>query len=189
MTNTYYSEIDGIGSVCFKRSRRTRRIIISVSHSKGITVSIPIRASFRKALEFVHLKKGWILKHLAIIEQVENRKKASRIHLQPIDKADAAKRLTLRLRYLTEEHGFTCNNITIREQKTRWGSCSAKNNISLNLKLVQLPEALIDYVILHELVHTRVHSHSKKFWAELERYVKNSKAMAKRLRIQSMILL
>ena len=189
MTNTYYCEIDGIGSVYFNRSRRTRRIIISVSHSKGVAVSIPMRASFQKALEFVHLKKGWILKHLAIIDQVENRKKASGIHLQTIDKADATRRLTHRLHYLAREHGFIFNNITIREQKTRWGSCSAKNNISLNIKLLHLPEFLMDYVILHELVHTRIHSHSMKFWAELDRYVKKSKSAAKQLRIEGMILL
>jgi predicted metal-dependent hydrolase len=189
MTNTYDSEIDGVGSVRFGHSRRARRIIISVSPSKGVRVSVPVQVSFKKALEFVHLKKGWIQKHLAIIEQIEDRKKASGIHLQNIAKADAKKRLTERLYYLANKHGFTCNNVTIREQKTRWGSCSPKNNISLNIKLIQLPEALSDYVILHELVHTRIHSHSKKFWSELDRYVKNSKAMAKQLRIDGMMLL
>ena len=64
-----------------------------------------------------------------------------------------------------------------------------KNNISLNIKLVLLPENLLDYVILHELVHTRIHNHSKKFWAELDKYVVDSKAMAKRLRTNEMVLL
>ena len=83
-----------------------------------------------------------------------------------------------RLYHLAKEHGFTCNNVSIREQRTRWGSCSHKNNISLNLKLVLLPKELIDYVMLHELVHTRIHNHSKKFWAELDRYTGNGKVMA-----------
>jgi predicted metal-dependent hydrolase len=86
-------------------------------------------------------------------------------------------------------HGFTCNRVTVRQQKTRWGSCSPKNTISLNVKLALLPAELSDYVILHELVHTRVHNHSKKFWAELDKYVPNSKAMAKRLRTNEMVLL
>jgi hypothetical protein len=176
-------------SVRFKHSKRARRIIISVSPSKGVRVSVPARISFKKALELVNSQKGWIQKHLAIIVQIENRKKASGIHLLTIDKSDAAKKLTDRLYRLAGEHGFTCNRVTIREQKTRWGSCSPNNNISLNMKLVQLPEALIDYVILHELVHTRIHSHNKKFWAELDKYVKNSKAMSKQLRIDGMMLL
>jgi predicted metal-dependent hydrolase len=86
-------------------------------------------------------------------------------------------------------HGFTCNRVTVRQQKTRWGSCSPKNTISLNIKLALVPDELADYVILHELVHTRIHNHSKKFWAELDKYVPNSKAMAKRLRKNETVLL
>ncbi|MFC2065463.1 M48 family metallopeptidase [Chloroflexota bacterium] len=56
------------------------------------------------------------------------------------------------------QHSFTYNRVTIRNQKTRWGSCSHKNNISLNMKLVLLPEDLVGYVILYELVHTKIHS-------------------------------
>ena len=175
--------------MCFNRSRRARRIIISVSPTKGVRVSIPVRTSFQRALEFVDIKKRWIQKHLAIIEKNEHRKQTLGIPLQTIDKADAKKRITDRLSYLAGEHGFTCHNVTIRQQKTRWGSCSHKNNISLNIKLVLLPEEMLDYVILHELVHTRVHNHSRMFWAELDKYVVDSKAMAKRLRTNEMVLL
>jgi len=189
MTNSYTINIDGIGPVLFEESRRVKRVIISVRTSKGTRVAVPPRTSFKKALEFVYLKKEWIQKHLARIEQNENRKKAFIDPLPAIDKADARKRLTDRLYHLAKEHGFTCNNISIREQRTRWGSCSHKNNISLNLKLVLLPKELIDYVILHELVHTRIHNHSKKFWAELDRYAGNGKDMAKLLRINDLRLL
>ena len=182
-------EIDGIGSVSFIRSRRAKRIIISVIPQRGVRVAIPRRSSYRQALEFVQLKKKWIQKHLAIIAQIENRKQASGVHLQTIDETDAKKRITDRLYHLAGEHGFKCDRVTIRHQKTRWGSCSPKNNISLNIKLILLPETLVDYVILHELVHTRIHNHSKKFWAELDRYIKNSRAIAKRLRKAGMMLL
>ena len=189
MMNYFYNDIAGIGSVCFTYSRRARRIIISVSDSKGVRVSIPRRTSFTRVLEFIDLKKGWIQKHLVKIQQNENRKKELYIHLQPINKETAIKTIKERLFYLAGEHGFKYNKVTIRAQKTRWGSCSPKNNISLNIKLVLLPETLLDYVILHELVHTRIHNHSKKFWTELDKYVKNSKAMAKRLRTEGMILI
>ncbi len=119
----------------------------------------------------------------------EYRKKAFTDPFLAIDKADARKRLTDRLYHLAREHGFTCNNVSIREQRTRWGSCSHKNNISLNVKLVLLPKELIDYVMLHELVHTRIHNHSKTFWAELDRYIGNGKVMAKKLRMNDLRLL
>jgi predicted metal-dependent hydrolase len=73
--------------------------------------------------------------------------------------------------------------VSIRDHKTKWGNCSRKNAISLNTKLVALPKDLMDYVILRELVHTRIHSHSSRFWDELDKYVGNGKgkAMASRL--------
>jgi predicted metal-dependent hydrolase len=188
-TNSHTINIDGIGPVCFSRSRRARRIIISVSHSKGVRVSVPSRTSFPKAFDFVEIKKRWIQKHLAIIAQNEKQKQAQGIPLQTINKDDAKKQVTGRLSYLAGEYGFTCNRVTARQQKTRWGSCSPKNNISLNIKLVLLPAEMLDYVILHELVHTRIHNHSRKFWAELDKYVPDSKAVAKRLRMSEILLL
>ncbi len=189
MTNSYTINIDGIGPVLFEKSIRAKRVIISVRTSKGARVAVPTRTSFKKALEFVYLKKEWIQKHLVKVEQNKNRQKAFIDRFLAIDRADARKRLTDRLYHLAKEHGFSCNNVSIREQRTRWGSCSHKNNISLNVKLVLLPKELIDYVMLHELVHTRIHNHSKKFWVELDRYMGNSKIMAKRLSMNELRLL
>ena len=189
MANSYTMNVAGIGLVHLNRSRRARRVIISVSPSTGVRVSVPRRTSFQKALEFVGIKKTWIQKHLALVAQNEQRKQDLGLKLPIVDKAVAGKRLTDRLYYLAKINGFTCNRVTIRQQKTRWGSCSPKNTISLNIKLVLLPEVLSDYVILHELVHTRIHNHSRRFWAELDEYVENSRAMAKRLRMNEMILL
>ena len=98
------------------------------------------------------------------------------------DKAKVKNMLTERLRYLTEKHGFTYNRVFIRNQKTRWGSCSHKNNISLNMKLIRLPDELIDYVILHELVHTDRKDHGKAFWTEMDKIIGDGKKMASRLK-------
>jgi predicted metal-dependent hydrolase len=90
-------------------------------------------------------------------------------------------KIITRLTELARQHGFSYRKVTIRNQRTRWGSCSAKNNISLNIKLVALPAELFDYVILHELVHTRIHNHSSRFWQELNKYVEDGKAKDKQL--------
>ena len=88
--------------------------------------------------------------------------------LPEIDREDARRVLNQRLAELAAEHGFEYAKVSIRKQKTRWGSCSSQNNISLNQSLLHLPDDLIDYVLLHELTHTRVKDHSPSFWDELE---------------------
>ncbi len=173
--------INGIGPVLFEHSARAKRIIISIRPQKGVRVAIPDRTSFKSALEFVYAKELWIRKHLAEIEQYQNQSKVMANALATIGKASSREKLTTRLKQLAEKHGFTYNRVFMRNQETRWGSCSHKNNISLNVKLVVLPEELIDYVILHELVHTRIHNHSKRFWAELDKYVGNGRVIASKL--------
>ena len=102
--------------------------------------------------------------------------------LPKIDKEEAREKLGKRLSELAKKFDFKYNKLSIRSQKTRWGSCSSKNNISLNMKLLHLPDKLIDYILLHELVHTRVKNHSQDFWNELESVVPNSHSVDKELR-------
>jgi len=181
--------IVGIGPVLFERSRRAKRIIISVKPFKGVRVAVPSRVSFEKAEDFVKTKAAWIRKHLKRIKQYETQKKAMQSELENIDVSAAKKILVSRLKQLAEKHGFTFNRVSIRNQRTRWGSCSHNNNISLNMKLVHLPPDLMDYVILHELVHTRVHNHSRTFWVELDKYVGNGKFLVARLRKEGNFML
>jgi predicted metal-dependent hydrolase len=182
MMTSQIIDIKGIGPVCFVHSRRARRIIISIRPLQGIRVAIPSQASLQRAIEFVELKKSWIQKYRLKIGQIENRKKALDDLTQTLDKIASKKHLLERLQHLSEEHGLGYNKVTVRAQQTRWGSCSPKNNISLNIKLTLLPAKLMDYVILHELVHTRFHSHGKQFWGELDKHVGNGKRLAKQLR-------
>ncbi|MDD4877178.1 MAG: M48 family metallopeptidase [Dehalococcoidales bacterium] len=180
MTDSREIYVDGVGLILFERSIRAKRVIIYVRLFKKIRVAIPSYVSFKSALKFVHLKKPWIQKHLARIKRMESQSPAVN-SLVSINKADASKKLTSRLHYFAEKYGFTCNKVTIRNQKTRWGSCSYKNNISLNMKLILLPDEVVDYVILHELVHTRIHDHSKRFWVELDKYVGDGKLMVSKI--------
>ncbi len=73
-----------------------------------------------------------------------------------------------KVKLLAAAHKFEYKNVAIKNSKTRWGSCSFDNNINLSLHLMRLPDHLVDYVILHELVHTRVKNHSKDFWQLLD---------------------
>jgi len=172
-------EIEGV-SVLFKRSERARRISISVTPLCEVRVNVPGSSSFEKAEQFLLSKMGWVRKQIAKIKNYESEQELLRFSYE--EEAAAKIKLVNRLANLAEKHGFTYNRVTIRSQKTRWGSCSAKNNISLNIKLAKLPDELMEYVILHELVHTRVKNHSPLFWQELDKFVPNAKQMRKRLK-------
>ena len=143
-------------------------------------IAVPKGVSFQDALTVAQCRTQWLAKHLArmvLIEQaVAARKKEN-----DLTSAQARDILVRRLESLADRHGFTFNRIFVRNQRTRWGSCSRKNNINLNIKLVQLPAALMDYIILHELVHTRVKNHGPAFWKELSRHMSNPKQLDRQL--------
>jgi len=89
--------------------------------------------------------------------------------------------LPKRLKELADKHGFKYENVSIKNASTRWGSCSSVNNINLNLHLMRVPEHLIDYVLLHELVHTVVKNHGDKFWLLLEQVYPNARKADKEM--------
>lgn len=94
---------------------------------------------------------------------------------------EAQQLLPQRLRQLALQQGFSYNSVGIKQLKSRWGSCSAQQDITLNLFLMQLPWHLIDYVLLHELAHTKVMRHGAPFWQELERHVPHAKKLRKEI--------
>ncbi len=89
--------------------------------------------------------------------------------------------LPQRLRSLAAQTGFSYTSVGVKQLKSRWGSCSTKQEIVLNLFLMQLPWHLIDYVLLHELTHTKVMRHGAPFWKELERHVPRARSLRKEI--------
>lgn len=79
----------------------------------------------------------------------------------------AKRHITKRLTEIAKEHKFKYNKVFIRDQRTKWGNCSADKNLSFNWRLIKTPHFVIDYLIFHELVHTRTMNHTNKFWTEL----------------------
>ena len=87
-----------------------------------------------------------------------------------------------RVEYFAEMMNVTYGRITIREQKTRWGSCSSKGNLNFNWKLVLMPEEVLDYVVVHELAHRKEMNHSERFWNHVEKVLPDYQARRKLLR-------
>jgi predicted metal-dependent hydrolase len=174
-------EIPNLGPVVIAKSKRAKRLCITVKRNQTVRLTVPRGVSMRTAKQFLNSRIPWIEKHLRKFKGLE-----TELDLPPLPKINEAlakRTLVGRLREIAEIHNFNYNKVTIRKQKTRWGSCSDKNNISLNINLVRLPDDLRDYVLLHELVHTRIKNHSVAFWAELDKFVGGSaKTLAKKVK-------
>ena len=165
-------ELEGVASILIERSKRAKRISISVRPLRGVRVAVPYGVSFEMAQEFAESRISWIKKHIQKVQ------KAIPVNVsEVIDKNQARMKIINRLKALSAKHRLPYNRLFIRNQKTRWGSCSAKNDISLNIRIFLLPDKYLDYVILHELVHTQIKNHNPKFWRALDRLVGNAKRM------------
>lgn len=102
--------------------------------------------------------------------------------IQAAWRKEAKRYLPERLRELSRKHRLPYNKVIIKNNRSRWGSCSAKNNINLSLHLMRLPEHLIDYILLHELVHTVHKNHGKRFWKEFEKILPGAKTIDRELK-------
>lgn len=87
-----------------------------------------------------------------------------------------------RLEVLARKHGFSYKNVQVKQLRSKWGSCNHRAEITLNVFLMTLPWQLIDYVLLHELVHTKVLRHGEPFWNEMQQHLPNAKILRKEMR-------
>lgn len=93
-----------------------------------------------------------------------------------------------RVRFFAEQFGFSYGRITIRNQKTKWGSCSARKNLNFNYKLVKMPDYVLDYIVIHELVHTEFLHHGISFWQKVEQCYPQYKKAERYLRKEGRII-
>jgi len=160
-----------------KRSSR-KTISIEVTPELDIIVRAPRCMPMRLINEYVTSKEDWIL---GTYRKIEKRNQ-SLSHYPKLTDADirsltqkAKAYIPKRVAYYAPIIGVTCSRISIRNQTTRWGSCSSKGNLNFNCKLMLTPDEIIDYVVVHELCH-RIHmNHSPAFWAEVERIIPDYK--------------
>jgi predicted metal-dependent hydrolase len=174
-------EISGVGRIGLKRNHRARHLNLTVKPFKGVQVTVPTGIPLDQVKQFVLSKKGWIAKHLERTRALERKRIQAAEALEGVDFEKGADTLVRELNKLAARHGFRVRKVTVRNQKTRWGSCSADNCISLNINLIHLPLKLLYYVLLHELLHTRIKNHSREFWNELDHLIGNAKALRAQL--------
>ena len=154
------------------RNKRRKHIAFSVEAGGIINVRAPYGISEKQIKEILHKHEEWILKQL----QIEEEKAKERSCLPKLSGAErealgkeAARLIPQRVRYYATMLDVEYGRITIRCQKTRWGSCSARGNLNFNCLLMLAPPEVLDYVVVHELCHRKEMNHSKAFWAEVEK--------------------
>ena len=159
----------GIAVQIIRSQRRTISIELKPS---GIVVRAPKRVTDAEAMDFVERKGSWIDKHW---KQIQERQKQAQA-LEPFTQAEirelaeqALKVIPERVKHYATLVGVDYGRITIRNQKTRWGSCSSQGNLNFNCLLMLFPTEVIDSVVVHELCHRKHMNHSPKFYAEVER--------------------
>lgn len=182
---SFTKTLPGIGPVLFERSKKAKAVLTTVKPFEVIRVAVPFGMSYQQAEEIVLSKRRFWEEQVAAKRKVEAEHEAlkqAKAEPTECDPKKARALLVQRLETLAQQHGFTYNRVFIRCQKTKWGSCSGLNNINLNAKLIELPEHLMDYVILHELLHLKVKNHSKDFWAQLSAIVGDAKKIDKELK-------
>ncbi|MFA6048008.1 MAG: M48 family metallopeptidase [Parcubacteria group bacterium] len=166
-----------------RRSKRARRMRLTINCDGSLTATLPRRYSTDVLENFIIEKAGWILKKIEYFEGLENKVLWKN---DPVDygryKNEALALALKRVYYFNQIYGFSYSKISIRNQKTRWGSCSKNGNLSFNYKIVFLPEYLADYVIVHELCHLGEFNHSSRFWQLVEKTIKDCKALRKEVR-------
>ncbi len=163
-----------------KAVSRSKRIRLTVHPGGSIVLTRPHWVTTRQAENFLQEKIEWLLEKLEVMRRkVRNNpflgpgseKEYSRL------KDDVARMVARRLEHFNQYYGFEYKKITIRNQKTRWGSCSRQGNLSFNYKLAFLPRRCADYIIVHELCHLKEFNHSKRFWNLVAQTVPNHEAL------------
>ncbi len=146
--------------------RSDRKSIAIQITGNGVVVRAPRFASDAQINAFVQSKRSWIEKHQAQLPEPQ-----PRFTLAEIEELarKAVIHIPERVRYFAPIVGVRYGNITIRNQRSRWGSCSGKGNLNFNCLLMLTPAHVIDYVVVHELCHRLEMNHSPRFWAQVER--------------------
>lgn len=159
------------GMVKVIRSNR-KTVSIEITKEAEVLVRAPYRVSDTEIQRFVNAKSEWIEKHIQMqrkrMETTQNTKQLTYEQIQELAEK-ALEVIPQRVAYYAKIMGVTYGMITIRNQKTRWGSCSSEGNLNFNCMLMLMPPEIQDYVVVHELCHRKEMNHSPKFWAEVEK--------------------
>jgi predicted metal-dependent hydrolase len=148
-----------------RRSVKARRMRVTIHRDGRVVATMPRFLDLKILDKFVEEKKEWIIERVQkfLSSPLRFVKNSSKRDLKKY-KAEVLVLVNERLEYYNKYYNLKYNRISIRNQKSRWGSCSKKGNLNFNYKILQLPPEIRDYIIVHELCHLQEFNHSKDFW-------------------------
>lgn len=166
-----------------RKSLRARRMRLAVAVGAIVSVTIPWYFSEHKAEIFLKSKAGWVLKKLEHFKKIGEVVKVGGGRKDYLKNKEQARRLVLQeISEIDKDGRFVFYRISIRNNKSRWGSCSKKGNLNFNYRIIFLPEKLVKYLIVHELCHLKEFNHSRRFWNLVGEYVPDYKILTKELK-------
>lgn len=168
-----------------RKSIRAKRMRIAVYCDGSVVVTVPRNFNGDLMDKFVSQKKNWILEKIQgfLKSPLRFLKVSSRGDFKKY-KDEVQKLVEKRIDFFNKFYGFKFNKINIKNQKTRWGSCSRRGNLNFNYKVLFLSEEVRDYIIVHELCHLKEFNHSKNFWNLVKRAVPNYTEVRNGLRLK-----
>lgn len=151
---------------------RSQRLTAAIEIKRGeVIVRVPLKMKKKDVESFVERHKTWIENHLSRSDMQDVVPFTDAEIASLAEKAKAY--IPSRVKLYAERMNVNVNRVTIRAQRTKWGSCSGKGNLNFNCLLMLTPPEVIDSVVVHELCHLKEMNHSKKFYAEVEKYFPN----------------
>ena len=145
-----------------RRSRRARRWTLTVPWGEQVVLTVPVGMSQREIDDVIASHREWIARERAA--QAPRLRLDTRVISEADARAAARELVTMVLDDEARALGVTYGRVQIRDQRTRWGSCSSRGTLSFNWRLALAPLEVLDYVVVHELCHLRVPNHSPRFW-------------------------
>lgn len=161
-------------SYFLRTSRGSRRIRLTIKRGGTVFISAPRFVPQYLIDKFLISKANWILtkiKHFSKFKFIPQKTKKEKRDEYLKYKNKASIIAMERLEYFNWFYNFKWNRVSIKNQKTRWGSCSRKGNLNFNYKISLLPQKSADYIIVHELCHLKEMNHSQKFWNLIEKTI------------------
>lgn len=178
------------GLIKIRRRPGLRSLRLAVAHDGQVTVTAPRLAPLSLIRRFVEHQGEWIAEAQRRFRAAGHTPRLSETAARERFFAHRERARELVEHFLTrfsQEETFAYTRYTIRDQRTRWGSCSAKGALSFNYRLVFLPLPLVEYIVAHELCHLREHNHSARFWELLEQVLPGASLRRQELRVYSLL--